>query len=286
LNLASLQVARDNAQLKQLLADASSRNLSLGLVPTMAALHAGHAALIRRARSENDLVAVSIFVNPLQFDRKSDLAAYPRELDQDLALCSQLEVDVVYTPSVADLYPQPQLAFVEVPELEKHLCGRFRPGHFRGVATVVLKLLNLFAPERAYFGEKDAQQLAIIRRMVEDLNVPVDILPVATVREADGLALSSRNVRLSPAERSIAPRLYAALKSAADRFTAGETSVQPVCAHAPAPLLSEPEVKLEYFEVCDPRPHTPLDRVSSDALVAAALFLGETRLIDNLLWHK
>src|SRR5580698_2052195 len=174
----------------------------ISLVPTMGALHAGHQRLLEIARAETDVVVASIFVNPTQFNRQDDLDHYPRTLDQDLALCRAAGVDLVFAPTAAEMYPQEQLTWVEVPALTQHLCGPGRPGHFRGVATVVMKLLQIVQPDRAYFGEKDAQQLAVIRRMVKDLNVPVTIVPVATVREPDGLAMSSRNVHLSPVDRA------------------------------------------------------------------------------------
>src|SRR5580698_4027552 len=198
------------------------RQAAVGLVPTMGALHRGHAALLDIARRENDFVVVSIFVNPIQFDRAEDLEKYPRTMEEDLRVCESCGVDLVFAPSDGDLYPREQLTFVESSVLSAGLCGAHRPGHFRGVATVVLKLLNIVQPDRACFGEKDAQQLAVIRRMVRDLNLPVEIVGVPTVREPDGLALSSRNRRLSPAERSIAPVLYRALRAVAVRIEAGE----------------------------------------------------------------
>ena len=171
----------------------------------MGALHRGHAKLLEIARAENDLLVASIFVNPMQFDRKEDLENYPRTMEEDLRICDSRGVDLVFAPSAADLYPREQLTFVESPSLSAHLCGAHRPGHFRGVATVVLKLFNIVQPDRAYFGEKDAQQLAIIRRMVADLNVPVTVVPVPTVREADGLALSSRNKHLTASSARLRP---------------------------------------------------------------------------------
>src|SRR5580658_7038314 len=201
-----------------------SRGASIGLAPTMGALHRGHAALLDAARRENDFVVASIFVNPIQFDRPEDLEKYPRTMEDDLRMCESYGVEVVFAPHAADLYPREQLTFVESPVLSAGLCGAHRPGHFRGVATVVMKLFNIVQPERAYFGEKDAQQLAIIRRMVEDLNVPVVVVPVPTVREEDGLALSSRNKHLTPAQRTIAPVLFRALQAARARIEKGERS--------------------------------------------------------------
>src|ERR1700691_2692263 len=204
------------------------RGGSIGLVPTMGALHRGHAALLEAARRENNFVIASIFVNPIQFDRAEDLEKYPRTMEDDLRVCGGCGVDLVFAPSDGDLYPREQLTFVESPLLSAGLCGAHRPGHFRGVATVVLKLLNIVQPERAYFGEKDAQQLAIIRRMVEDLNVPVEVVPVPTVREEDGLALSSRNKHLTAAEREIAPVLSRALRHTIDSVARGEPRAAPL----------------------------------------------------------
>src|ERR1700744_260113 len=195
---------------------------SIGLVPTMGALHRGHAKLLETARRENDFVVATVFVNPIQFDRAADLETYPRTMEQDLRVCEEQGVDLVFAPAAEELYPREQLTFVESPRLTEHLCGAHRPGHFRGVATVVLKLFNVVQPDRAYFGEKDAQQLAVIRRMVDDLNVRVAVVPVATVREQDGLALSSRNKHLTPEQRGIASVLYRALRRAADRIATGE----------------------------------------------------------------
>src|SRR6185295_1524460 len=201
---------------------------TIGLVPTMGALHAGHAFLIGRARAECATVVVSIFVNPLQFDRADDLARYRRPLEADLALCERLGVDLVFAPAPEEIYPEPPDVTVHVGQTAIYLCGAFRPGHFNGVATVVMKLFNIVQPDVAYFGEKDAQQLAIIRRMVADLNVPVRIAPVATVREADGLALSSRNQHLNAAERALAPALFRALTAAKNAVAAGVSDAEAV----------------------------------------------------------
>src|SRR3989442_9873947 len=187
---------------------------NIGLVPTMGALHAGHEALIQRARTDSQVVVVSIFVNPLQFGPNEDYTRYPRALQQDLEICERNGAGLVFAPSVEEMYPLPELTFVDVTRVSEHLCGAFRPGHFRGVATVVLKLLNIVQPDRAYFGEKDMQQLAVIRRMVLDLMVPVEIVGVPTVREPDGLALSSRNKYLDAEARQAAPGLYRALLDA------------------------------------------------------------------------
>jgi pantoate--beta-alanine ligase len=253
------------------------------LVPTMGALHAGHAELIRQARRESAVLIVTIFVNPLQFDNQDDLARYPRTFDADLALCRDLGVDIVFAPAASELYPAPLECSVEVGRLADHLCGTFRPGHFRGVATVVLKLLQIVRPDRAYFGEKDAQQLAIIRRLVADFNVPVAIVEVPTVREADGLAMSSRNRQLRPYERALATSLYRALLVARHRIAEGERDAAALCQVAAASIPAAAGLKLEYLEIVDPATMQPVEEVSGPVRVAGALWVGATRLIDNLL---
>ena len=251
----------------------------------MGALHSGHAQLVERARAECEAVVVSIFVNPTQFDRPEDLARYPRVLDADLALCESLGVDVVFAPTAAEMYPTPPACVVDVARLTDHLCGRFRPGHFQAVATVVTKLLQIVQPDRAYFGEKDAQQLAVVRRLVTDLNIPVAIVGVPTVREADGLALSSRNRHLSPDERQRATLLIRALKEAERLIVAGERDAHAVVAAARATLSEGPAIRLEYLEIVDPEELQPVTSIVGPALVAGALWIGTTRLIDNLLVH-
>jgi pantoate--beta-alanine ligase len=254
----------------------------VGLVPTMGALHAGHAKLIETARGESGVVVVSIFVNPIQFGPNEDYSRYPRPLEQDLEICKRLGVDLVFAPSVEEMYPQPQLTFVEVSRVSEHLCGKFRPGHFRGVATVVLKLFNIVQPQVAYFGEKDMQQLEVIRRMVADLNVPVKIVGVPTVREPDGLALSSRNNYLSEPERQAAPALYAALKHAAGRIRAGEKDAAKIQSAAIAELEQSPLIRVEYFEIVDPGELQPVVTADRNVRIAAAIWIGKTRLIDNV----
>ena len=256
---------------------------TVGLVPTMGALHAGHARLIERARADCTTVVVSIFVNPLQFDRADDLARYPRPLHADLALCEQLGVDVVFAPAPEAIYPEPPDVTVRVEATAKYLCGAFRPGHFDGVATIVLKLFNIVQPQVAYFGEKDAQQLAIIRRMVSDLNVPVTIAPVPTVREPDGLALSSRNQHLSAEERAVAPALHKALIVARDRVAAGTRDAAAVKQLAAEAVPGDARLRLEYLEIVDPWTFQPLEHIDRPVVAAGALWVGSTRLIDNVL---
>lgn len=255
---------------------------SIGLVPTMGALHAGHCRLLEIARQENDVVVASIFVNPLQFDRPEDLDRYPRTLDQDVVSCAAVGVDFVFAPPPAEMYPQESLITVDVRSLTDTLCGPYRPGHFRGVATVVMKFFQIVLPDRAYFGQKDAQQLAVIRRMVEDLNVPVKIVPVATVRERDGLALSSRNQLLTADQRRIAPVLSHALFSARERIERGESSVEAVLGPVRQMLARYSEIRLEYFEIVDPRTLAIVPRIKGPVLIAGAMWLGGIRLIDNV----
>jgi pantoate--beta-alanine ligase len=254
-----------------------------GLVPTMGALHAGHAALIETARRDSASVIVSIFVNPLQFDRADDLQRYPRTLTADLAMCSRLGVDIVFAPEASEVYPQQPACTVDVGRLADHLCGPFRPGHFRGVATVVMKLFQITQPDHAYFGEKDAQQLAIVRRLVSDFNVPTTIVGVSTIREPDGLALSSRNVHLTGAERSIAPILYRMLSEARRLVGTGVSVTNEIRAAIVKLMPSIPGVRLEYFEVVDPDDLQPADFIKGPVLIAGALWVGATRLIDNVL---
>jgi pantoate--beta-alanine ligase len=248
----------------------------------MGALHAGHEKLIETARRESGTVVVSIFVNPIQFGPNEDFARYPRTLDQDLEICKRLGADLVFEPSVQEMYPLPQRTFVEVSRVSDQLCGKFRPGHFRGVATVVLKLFEIVRPHHAYFGEKDIQQLTVIRRMVADLNVPVTIIGVPTVREADGLALSSRNKYLNPDERKAAPLLYRALQEAASRLRDGEHDSSKARDAAMAVLGNSPLIRPEYFEIVDLDELQPVATVDGPVRIAAAIWIGNTRLIDNV----
>ena len=268
--------------LRALLAPLRHRGKTIGLVPTMGALHAGHARLIERARSDCDCVVVSIFVNPLQFDRKDDLDRYPRDVDADLALCTSVGVDVLFAPTAAEMYPTAPVCTVDPGRVAEHCCGRYRPGHFSGVATVVLKLLDIVQPDIAYFGEKDAQQLAVVRRLVNDFNVPVTVIGVPTVREADGLALSSRNRHLSPAERRLAPSLYDALTDAVSRVAAGMTDSDDVKRHVAARIPTDETVRLEYLEIVDPDDFQPVERIAGPVVIAGAMWVGGTRLIDNV----
>jgi len=254
----------------------------IGLVPTMGALHAGHASLIERARAECDFVVVSIFVNPLQFGPSEDYQRYPRPIEKDFALCAENGVDLIFAPETGDMYASPQITFVEMTRITDHLCGAFRPGHFRGVATVVLKLFNIVQPDFAYFGEKDYQQLCVIRRMVDDFNLPLTTVPVPTYRESDGLALSSRNVYLSAAERAAAPALYRILTLAREQIASGEKDSAIIRSAAMNVLAAEPLIRVQYFEIVDPSEVQPVATVTGPVRIAAAIFIGKTRLIDNV----
>ena len=255
----------------------------VGFVPTMGALHAGHRRLMDVARRECDVLIVSVFVNPLQFDRPDDLERYPRTLENDVDLCAAAGVDMVFVPSMSEMYPSDPVCVIEVGRVADHLCGRFRPGHFRGVATVVMKLMEITQADQAYFGEKDAQQLAVVRRLVEDFNVPIAIVGVPTVREPDGLALSSRNQRLSADERRAAPVLYRALKVAEQLIRSGDGDVAQVEAAARQVIEDERAVRLEYLQIVEPREMQPVDRIDGPVIAAGAIWVGSTRLIDNVI---
>lgn len=256
----------------------------LGLVPTMGALHEGHLALVRRARVESATVAVSIFVNPTQFGANEDLATYPRDMARDLALLEAEGVDLVYAPPPEEVYPPGFDTWIEPGALAERLEGAARPGHFRGVATVVAKLFNVVGPDRAYFGQKDGQQLAVIRQMVRDLDMGIEIVAVPTVRDADGLALSSRNAYLTPEQRRAAPVVYRALTRAGGLHEAGTTDADALRQAVLAVLEAEPLVEgIDYVSVADSNTLRELEQVNGPAMVSTAVRLGQTRLIDNVV---
>jgi pantoate--beta-alanine ligase len=256
---------------------------SWGFVPTMGYLHAGHLALVERARQDNDHVAVSLFVNPTQFGDPADLIHYPREPERDLELLRQAGVDLVFAPEPEVLYPPGFQTYVSVEEVSRPLEGSSRPTHFRGVATVLTKLFHLVAPSRAYFGQKDAQQTIVVRRLVEDLDFDLEIVVCPTVREADGLAMSSRNARLNADQRAAAPVVYRALQGAAAALRGGQRNAEALRAAMRATLESEPLALIDYVSVADPRTLEELERVEGEALLSLAAFFGKIRLIDNLL---
>ncbi|MDM7995798.1 MAG: pantoate--beta-alanine ligase [Acidobacteriota bacterium] len=254
-----------------------------GLVPTMGALHSGHASLIKRARAECGSVGVSVFVNPSQFSAGEDFGKYPRTLQKDLDLLQSLGVDLVYCPAVDSVYPAGYQTWIDVTDISAPLEGQCRPGHFRGVATVVAKLFNSFQPDKAYFGQKDAQQVAVLKRMVRDLDFPVDLVVCPTVREPDGLALSSRNSYLSAEERKAATVLYRALNEAKSCYEGGERCADVLRDRMRSVLRSEPLAKEQYVSVADPETLRELDTIERNALFSMAVRIGATRLIDNFL---
>jgi pantoate--beta-alanine ligase len=276
-------VAATPAELRRAVATARGQGKSVGLVPTMGALHLGHTSLIDLARARGGFVVVSIFVNPTQFGPNEDYQRYPRPLEQDLALCAAHGVDLVFHPSAETMYPPGFQTFVEVTGVQRGLCGASRPGHFKGVATVVLKLFNLVQPDRAYFGQKDAQQVRVIQRMVRDLDVPVELVVGPTVRESDGLALSSRNRYLDADQRRRAVVLSQALTEAKARIEAGERDPQALRRLLTERVAATPGAVLDYAAVVDADSLTTPDRLHGPTLLALAVKFGGTRLIDNLL---
>jgi pantoate--beta-alanine ligase len=253
----------------------------IALVPTMGALHEGHLELVRVARAHAARVVVSVFVNPMQFNRRDDFERYPRILDEDAAACASAGVDVVYAPTASAMYPEGFASAVEVAGVSEPLCGRSRPGHFRGVTTVVTKLFHAVRPHAAVFGEKDWQQLAVVRRMTADLDFGIDIVGVPTVREADGLALSSRNRLLDADSRAAAGCVPRALDAAEAAVAAGETVAAVVVARATSVVAAEPRARLDYAEIRDPDTLAEVDAVTGPALLAVAVWVGGVRLIDN-----
>jgi len=255
----------------------------LGLVPTMGALHEGHLSLVRAARARCDVVAVSIFVNPTQFGPNEDFAKYPRSFERDRNLLAKEGVDFIFAPSAEEMYPAGATTWVTVEGMSDRLCGRSRPGHFRGVTTVVAKLFHIVEPDLSFFGQKDAAQAAIIRRMVRDLNLPVEIVVCPIVREPSGLAMSSRNAYLSAEQKQSALVLYGSLKEIARRFQSGERDTDRLIAAGKQIVAADSSVRLDYLEIVDPETLEPLSIVTPPALVAVAAFVGSTRLIDNVV---
>jgi len=262
---------------------AARRDRRLGFVPTMGALHEGHLSLVRAARASCDAVAASIFVNPTQFGPAEDLAKYPRNFERDRELLEKGGVELLFAPSVEEMYPAGVVTWVTVEGLSSKLDGRSRPGHFRGVTTVVAKLFHIVEPDAAFFGQKDAAQLAIIRHMVRDLNFPVEIVACPIVREPDGLAMSSRNAYLDAQQRKQALVLHRSLLRVQKSWQAGERNAAKLVAAAREEFAREESVRLDYFEIVDPDSLDPVENVSAGALVAVAAFVGTTRLIDNIL---
>lgn len=277
----TLPILRSIAALRETVRGWRAAGDTIGFVPTMGALHDGHLSLARRARADNRRVVVSIFVNPTQFGPNEDFARYPRDLEGDSAKLATVGVDAVFAPEVSDMYPPGAATTVTVRGLTDSLCGPFRPGHFDGVATIVTKLLLQALPDAAYFGEKDYQQLQVVKQLTRDLDIPVRIVGVPTVREPDGLAMSSRNAFLSPAERKIAATLNRVLAHAASALSAGAAAA-PIVARAKNEIVAGGFRSIDYVDVVDATTLKPLDRVTGPARIAAAVHLGTTRLIDNI----
>lgn len=271
---------------RQKVSEWKKAGLSIGLVPTMGYLHEGHKSLIDAARRENDRVAVSIFVNPMQFGPNEDLESYPRDLEKDAALCEEAGVDLIFHPQPEEMYAPGFCTYVDMDGLTTQLCGKSRPTHFRGVQTVVLKLFHIVVPDRAYFGQKDAQQLAVIRRMVRDLDVGVTIIGCPIIREADGLAKSSRNTYLNEKERQAALVLSRSLQAGKALMEAGETNAQAVRQAITDEINKEPMARIDYVDVVDFDTITPVETIQGTVLTAIAVYIGKTRLIDNFIVEK
>jgi pantoate--beta-alanine ligase len=280
--MSGVQCVRNIADVRSVLDEVRARGDFVGLVPTMGALHEGHLSLIRKAREENGFVVVSVFVNPTQFNASEDLRTYPRDLERDLALALDAGADLVFSPAAEEMYREDFSTWVEVGGLTEGLCGAARPGHFRGVCTVVTKLFNICRPDRAYFGQKDAQQLAVIRRMVRDLDMPIEIVACPIVREADGLAMSSRNARLSAEERGQAPILFRALSRAITLVENGERQPRRVRDEICAVIGEAGLAKIDYVEIVDAESLRPVETLRGSCLIAVAVWFGATRLIDNV----
>ncbi len=278
-----MQITSEIQKTRETVKQAKAAGKTIGLVPTMGALHEGHLSLIRICCQRCDYVVVSIFVNPTQFGPAEDLAKYPRPFERDCRLCRENGVDLIFAPAAGEMYPQMQTIWVDVEKLGDHLCGASRPGHFRGVCTVVAKLFNIIMPDIACFGQKDAQQLAIIRRMVRDLNMDIEICPCPTVREPDGLALSSRNQYLDPQQRQQALCLSQALRRAGEMVAAGQRDAQAIITAMKEVIERQPQARIDYISIVDNEFLQPISRLDHPALIALAVYLGPTRLIDNII---
>lgn len=278
-----MEILRTISEVRNVVSGAKREGKRIGFVPTMGALHEGHMSLVEEAKKRSGLVIVSIFVNPTQFGPGEDLDKYPRTLDSDLEKCRLEGVDVVFAPAADEMYPEKNLTWVKVDKITEGLCGDSRPGHFRGVCTVCTKLFNIVQPDAACFGQKDAQQAAVIKRMVRDLNMPLEIVVCPTVREADGLAVSSRNAYLSRQHRLDASLLYKSLKAAETLITQGEKDVDKVVCKIRNVLSEKNSIEVEYINVVDLKTLEPVERIKGENLVAVAVKIDSTRLIDNIV---
>ncbi len=278
-----MQTIKTIAEVRTAAVEVRRAGKRIGFVPTMGALHEGHLSLVRAAKQSCDVVVVSIFVNPTQFGPNEDFSKYPRDLERDRELLARDRADIIFAPATEEMYPPGAATFVTVEGLDTRNEGRMRPGHYRGVATIVTKLFQIVQPDAAFFGQKDAGQLALIRKLVRDLDIPVEIVGCPIVREADGLAMSSRNVYLSPAERKQGLVLHRALKAVEATYRDGERSAAALTMVAQNVFAAEPGVKPDYIEVLDPMTLLPVERVDGETLVAVAAKVGATRLLDNVV---
>jgi len=278
-----MEIVKEISKMKEINKFWKRQGYKIAFVPTMGFLHGAHLALVKKAKELGDKTVVSIFVNPLQFGPKEDFREYPRDLERDLALLEKEKVDAVFIPETEEMYPPDFQTYVEVTKLTTGLCGAFRPGHFKGVTTVVLKLFNIVNPDIAIFGEKDYQQLQVIKQMIKDLNLDIEIVAHPTVREKDGLAMSSRNIYLSSAERESAISLYKALLLAQKLVKEGEKDSQKIKEEMEKFIYSFPFTKVQYIEFVDPQTLDPIDKINKPVLCALAVYVGKARLIDNML---
>ena len=276
-----MKVYKGISELRNTIASIKKNSRLIGFIPTMGYLHEGHVSLIRKARLDTDCVVVSIFVNPIQFGPKEDFKRYPRDLDRDLKLCKANAVDIVFAPEAESIFPEDFLTYVNVEGLSDVLCGSSRPGHFKGVTTIVAKLFNIVRPNIAYFGQKDAQQAVVIEKMVKDLNMPLRIRVMPTVREKDGLAM--RNIYLKPEERKEALSLYKSLKLAEELYKKGERNPEAIISKMRNLILRHRDLNIDYISIVDINTLKTIDRISGKALVAVAAWVGKTRLIDNVV---
>ena len=276
-----MKIVKTVQEVRDIVNEWRKEGLTVGLVPTMGYLHEGHQSLIAKSVAQNDRTVVSIFLNPIQFGPTEDLESYPRDPERDAKLCEDTGADLIFRPDVSDMYYDDFCTFVDMDIITKNLCGKSRPTHFRGVFTVVLKLFNIVKPDRAYFGQKDAQQLAVIKRMVRDFNIDIEIVGCPIVREADGLAKSSRNTYLNPEERKAALILSHSLKKGIDVIKTGETNSKKIIAAITEVINTEPLAKIDYVSVVDAVTMQDVEAIKNDVLVAIAVKIGKTRLIDN-----
>ncbi len=278
-----MEIIREIDKVRRVIKKARRLGQTVGFVPTMGFLHEGHLSLLRRARQENDFVVLSIFVNPIQFGVGEDFEEYPRDLETDAKHCEECGCDLIFYPTAKDMYPQGYATFIDVERLTESLCGASRPGHFRGVTTVVTKLFNIVTPDRTYFGQKDAQQALVIQRMAVDLNMDLDVIVMPTVREKDELAMSSRNAYLTTEERAAAPVLFRSLKKAAAQIDNGERDAAGIIDNIKKTIESEPLAKIEYISIVDCADLKEMKTVQGKVLIALAVRFGKTRLIDNII---